>query len=100
MSIITLRFYDTIDNKYVDVDVSDNFRLWYNRSQWNIDDNDKSFYQHEIQFSALIGGIDGAFENFHEFVTDKDVTERNVMLHAEYDRLHSCLALLSDDERK
>lgn len=100
MSKNTLRVYDTIAKKYVEVEVSENVRVGYNRSQWNIDDNDKSFYQHEIQFSALIGGIDGAFENFHEFVTDKDVTERNVMLHAEYDRLHSRLALLSDDERK
>lgn len=83
MSKNTLRVYDTIAKKYVEVEVSENVRVGYNRSQWNIDDNDKSFYQHEIQFSALIGGIDGAFENFHEFVTDKDVTERNVMLHAE-----------------
>ena len=100
MSKNTLRVYDTIAKKYVEVEVSENVRVGYNRSQWNIDDNDKSFYKHEIQFSALIGGDDGAFENFHEFVTDKDVTERNAMLQAEYNELHRCLELLSDDERE
>ncbi|RGF91034.1 hypothetical protein DXA02_12775 [Ruminococcus sp. AM54-1NS] len=53
MSKNTLRVYDTIAKKYVEVEVSENVRVGYNRSQWNIDDNDKSFYQHEIQFSAL-----------------------------------------------
>ena len=52
MSKNTLRVYDTIAKKYVEVEVSENVRVGYNRSQWNIDDNDKSFYQHEIQFSA------------------------------------------------
>lgn len=100
MSKNTVRVYDTITKKYVEIEVDEKVCTYYNRTQWNIDDNDDSFYKHEIQFSALIGGIDGAFENFHEFVTEKDVTERNAMLHAEYNRLHSCLALLSDDERK
>lgn len=100
MSKNAVRVYDTVTKKYVEVEVSEDICKGYNRSQWNIDDNDKSFYKHEIQFSALIGGDDGAFENFHEFVTDKDVTERNAMLQAEYNELHRCLELLSDDERE
>ena len=42
MSKNTLRVYDTIAKKYVEVEVSENVRVGYNRSQWNIDDNDKS----------------------------------------------------------
>ena len=46
-----IRVYDTITKKYVDVEVNEDFLKEYNRSQWRIDDNDKSFYKHEIQFS-------------------------------------------------
>lgn len=53
MSKNTLRVYDTIAKKYVEVEVSENVRVGYNRSQWNIDDNDKSFYQHEISSQPL-----------------------------------------------
>ena len=53
MSKKTVRAYDTIVKKYVDVEVSEKIFNGYNRSQWNIDDNNKSFYKHEIQFSSL-----------------------------------------------
>ena len=96
----TVRVYDTMSKKYVEIETNEKVCTYYNRTQWNIDDNDESFYKHEIQFSALIGGVDGAFENFHEFVTDKDITEDRAMLQAEYSELHRCLALLSDDDRK
>lgn len=96
----TVRVYDTISKKEVEVEVSDEVRKHYNRTQWNIDDNNESFYKHEIQFSALIGGVDEAFEDFHEFLTDKDVTERNAMLQIEYNELHNCLATLKDDEQE
>ena len=66
----TVRVYDTVSKKYVDVEVSEEVRVHYNRTQWNIDDNNGSFYNHEIQFSALIGGKDGTFENFREFIND------------------------------
>ncbi len=54
-----VRVYDTISKKVVEVEVevSDEIRIHYNRTQWNIDDNNESFYKHEIQFSALIGGM-------------------------------------------
>ena len=100
MSKNVVRVYDTTIKKYIETEVSEKVHTYYDRTQWNIDDNDESFYKHEIQFSALIGGADGAFENFHEFVTDKDVTERNTMLQAEYNELHNCLGMLSDDERE
>lgn len=94
----TVRVYDTISKKIVEVEVSDEVRTHYNRTLWNIDDNDESFFKHEIQFSALIGGHEYAFENFREFITDYDVekeTDRKIFT----ERLHNCLKLLSESER-
>ena len=69
----TVRIYDTISKEYVDIEVSEEVYTYYNRSQWNMDDNDDSFYKHEVQFSALIGGNDGTFENFREFRIENSV---------------------------
>ena len=96
----TIRVYDTFSGKYIDVEVSEEIASAYNRTGWNIKDNNESFYKHEIQFSSLIGGYNGAFENFHEFVTDKDIVEQEIMLQIEYNELSKCLSLLSDDERE
>ena len=95
----TVRVYDTISKKLVEVEVSDEVRTHYNRTQWNIDDNDKSFFKHEIQFSVLIGGHKNALENFREFITDYDVeeeTNKKILVK----RLYNCLKLLSESERK
>ena len=53
MSKNIVSVYDTITKRYVEIEVSEKIRTYYNRTQWNIDDNNKSFYKHEIQFSAL-----------------------------------------------
>ncbi len=94
----TVRVYDTISKKIVEVEVSDEVRTHYNRTQWNIDDNNESFFKHEIQFSALIGGHENAFENFREFMPDYDIEEetyRKIFT----ERLYNCLKLLSESER-
>ena len=82
----------------MEVEVSDEVRTHYNRTQWNIDDNNESFFKHEIQFSALIGGHENAFENFREFMPDYDIEEetyRKIFT----ERLYNCLKLLSESER-
>lgn len=99
MSKNTVRVYDTITKKYVEVEVTEKVRTYYDRTQWNIDDNDKSFYKHEIQFSALRGSINGNLENFKEFRTDNDSVEKCIIRQAEYMELYKCLANLPDDER-
>ena len=94
-----MRVYDTISKKVVEVEVSDEVRTHYNRTQWNIDDNNESFYKHEIQFSALIGGHENAFENFKEFKTDYNVeteTDRKMFI----EKLYNNLELLSKAERE
>ena len=65
--------YDTITKKYVEIEVDDEVYTNYRQTGWAIKNNDKAFFDHEIQFSMLKGSIDGAFENFHEFVEESPV---------------------------
>lgn len=95
----TVRVYDTISKKIVEVEVCDEIYTNFQRTKWAIENNDSSFYDHEIQFSALIGGHENAFENFKEFRTDYDVeeeTDRKIFI----ERLYNCLKLLSESERE
>ena len=100
MSKNTVRVYDTITKKYVEVEVNETVRTYYDRTQWNIDDNDKSFYKHEIQFSALRGSINGNLENFKEFRTDDDSVEKCIIRQARkhsnyhYEYQYSCYHFL------
>lgn len=94
-----VRVYDTISKKVVEVEVSDEIYTNFQRTKWAIENNDSSFYDHEIQFSALIGGHENAFENFKEFRIDYDVeeeTDRKIFI----ERLYNCLKLLSESERE
>lgn len=52
----TVRVYDKISKKVVKVEVSDAIYTHFKRTKWAIENNNSSFYEHEIQFSALIGG--------------------------------------------
>ena len=67
--------YNTLTSKYEDVTVSEEVYHAYMRTSWNIKDNTKSFYAHEIQLSSLIGGDDGAYENFREFIDTEHTPE-------------------------
>ena len=100
MSKNIVSVYDTITKRYVEIEVSEKIRTYYNRTQWNIDDNNKSFYKHEIQFSALKGNINGEFENFQEFRTENEDVERRVIQNIKFEKLYSCLNELSEDERR
>lgn len=93
----TVCVYDTISKKIVEVEVSDEVCTNFKRTKWTIENNNSSFYDHEIQFSALIGGYENAFENFKEFKNSFDVeeeTDRKIFI----EQLYSCLRLLSKSE--
>lgn len=95
----TVRVYDTISKKFVEVEVNDEVYTHFKRTKWAIENNNSSFYDHEIQFSVLIGGYENAFENFREFKTDYDVekeTDRKIFV----ERLYNCLDRLSKFERE
>lgn len=72
----------------------------YNRTKWAIENNNSSFYNHEIQFSALIGGKDGAFENFREFITEYDDVEKKAAHKMLVEKLYDCLIFLPESDRE
>ena len=75
----TLKVYDTISGKMVDVEVSDEVFTEYKRAVWREEKNDSHFYNNEIQFSMLVGGDDDAYENFHEFIDfDDSIVETSI----------------------
>lgn len=96
----SVRVYDTISKEYIDIEVSEEICTYYNRTQWNIDDNNKSFYDHEIQFSTLIGGRNDAFENFREFITEYDDVEKKAAHKMLVEKLYDCLIFLSESDRE
>jgi len=66
------------------------------RSEWNIAKNMDAFFKHEIQMSSLIGGENGNYENFREFIVDHDEVDRIVAQSLLHDALHRALDALSD----
>jgi len=70
------------------------------RMGWNIKDNDESFFKHQIQFSALLGNIDDAAENFKELMNSKEDIEEIVELNIELKILFKAMKQLSNDELK
>ena len=95
--IYTLSVYDTLTGKYENVPVTEEIYHLYKRTGWNIEDNNTSFYDHEIQFSQLIGGDDGAYENFREFVSD-DATSNTAMDSIQKELLYKALESLTESE--
>ena len=98
MKKTTVKVYDTFTKTYVDIEVAEKVAKEFNRTKWNIEKNDKSFFEHQIQFSMLKGGQEGAFENFHEFVVHENITEQNVMEKYSAEKLYSSLAFLPESD--
>jgi hypothetical protein len=48
--------FNTLTNELQEVYVTPEVAQIFKRTGWNIKDNDKSFFKHEIQMSALVGG--------------------------------------------
>lgn len=67
----TVSVFDTVTSRYEEIAVTKEVYDEYRRGEWRISKNNDKHRAGEIPFSALIGGEDGCFENFHEFVTDE-----------------------------
>ena len=88
--------YDAASKNYQEVEVSDEVYTYYKRTEWAIKNNDKSFYDHEIQFSMLRGSSDGASENFHEFIVNENTAEKRIMS----EQLKKALKMLPSKDRE
>ena len=95
----TVKVYNTISNQFEDVAVTKEVYDTYRRTEWNIKDNNESFYEHEIQMSGLIGGEDDGYENFREFVDEENTPERNIVYAEIKKALLESVAELTEEER-
>ena len=95
----TVKVYNTISNQFEDVAVTKEVYDTYRRTEWNIKDNNESFYEHEIQMSGLIGVADDGYENFHEFVDEENTPERNIVYAEIKKALLESVAELTEEER-
>lgn len=98
--IYTVKVYNTFTKSYEEVEVTKEVYHEYKRSGWTIDNNNSNFYGHEIQLSQLIGGTDGAYENFREFVEDGDSTFDAVLNDMRSEVIHQVLPTLTTKEQE
>lgn len=63
--------YDSVTGTHVDVEVSPEVYNCYCRMGRGIQHNNSRFYEHEIQFTSLLGSAKESFENFREFLADE-----------------------------
>jgi DNA-directed RNA polymerase specialized sigma subunit len=92
--------FNTLTNRYEEVYVTPEIAQAYKRTAWGIENNDKSFYDHEIQMSGLIGGKDNAYENFREFVSRSNDMQEEVEEQLLIEELHSALKELGETDCK
>ena len=97
--IYILKVYNTLTKQYEDVVVTKKVYDTYRRTEWNIKDNDESFYEHEIQISGLIGGEDDAYENFREFIDDVNIPENIFMTREGMVEVRNAVRVLPVQER-
>lgn len=92
--------FNTFTRKFEKTVVSKEVYQVYTRSGWNIHDNDDSFFGHELQISSLIGGQDGSFENFKEFIVDESNPETLAIAQEAIVSLHRAIEHLSPKEKE
>ena len=93
----TLWIYNTLTGLHEEVEVSEEVYRTYKRTQWNIEKNNQKYYDHEIQFSGLIGGENGNFENFREFIVN--TFENSTLTKIQLDELHRAINNLCEPEK-
>lgn len=63
--------WNTVTSQYEETAVPKAVYDEYRRGEWRISKSNDKHAAKETPFSALIGGEDGGFENFHEFMSDE-----------------------------
>ena len=86
--------FNTFTNKYEQCTVTKEQYDACRRTDWNIRDSDDSFKAHQTVFSGLKGGVDGAFENFHEFMDGSDAPLGGVLAQECLSALRSAVRTL------
>lgn len=95
-----LKVYDTITRKLVDIEVPQDIYDEYNKLEWRIKKKNRSFYDHEVQFSMLISNSNGSLEGFKEFVSDPEDTVNKAIDIVLKEKLIECFDLLKPQEKQ
>lgn len=94
-----LTVYNTLTRAAEEIEVSEEVYTTYRRTGWKMKDNDRKFYSHEIQMSSLVGGGDGAYENFREFTDAEQTSEAVVLQDLQREALYIAISQLTDSEK-
>ena len=95
-----LKVYDTITKKPVDIEVTPEVFDEYLKLNWRIKKKNRSFYEHEVQFSMLISNSNSSLEGFKEFVSDPEDTVDKVVDIVLTEKLIECFNLLKPQEKQ
>ena len=99
-NLYAINVYDTTTGKERIINVCKEVYDEFRRGEWRIEKNDGKHGANEKLFSALLGGEDGAYENFHEFI-DYDSDPSELLLKAlMIKKLYSALEHLEKAERE
>ena len=90
----TLIVFNTCTREYEEVMVTEEVYRTYCRTRWNIKDNDQSFFGHEIQMSGMIGGQDGAYENFRKFIEANNTPDHIILEQMKKEALYQAISAL------
>lgn len=96
----TLTVFNTCTSQYEDVEVTREVYNEFRRGEWRIEKNDDKHRANETPFSELIGGDDGAFENFSEFIDNSQNPEFIFAEHTKIQALYSAVSMLSDLDKQ
>lgn len=94
----TIHTYDPATRQIERVTVTHEVFNAFRRTEWNMKDNQEAFFKHEIQMSSLIGGEEGNYENFREFIVDHDEVDRIVADRLLCEALYRALDELSEKD--
>jgi len=95
-----LTVFDTITQKEIETEVSEKVYNEYRRMRWRMDKRESTYKKQVIVFSALKGGDNGAFENFHEFLDVLNNPEHIYMMSEQNQMLQNAFNLLSSSEKE
>ena len=95
-----LKVYDTITRKLVDIEVPQDVYDEYKKLEWRIKKKNRSFYEHEVQFSMLISNSNSSLEGFKEFVSNPEDTVDKAVNVVLTEDLKMCFHLLKPHEKK
>ncbi len=93
-----LNVFNPSTGAYEDVEVTEEFYHSYRRMRWNEDKREQKYRKQFIPFSSLKGGVNGAFQNFHEFISEINNPENIMEERSEKRCLFKALQALAEDE--